>query len=95
MHKAVRNQYVKAEGRKIRYRASAKAYFIPNAILHIVFAIIVLGEIVAAFGTPLRIWMSRIYTMYYCLLCVALAELGITTHSENRKYYKNLNRKGR
>lgn len=95
MHKAVRDKYVKVERRKVHYHASAKAYYITNIVLHIAFAMIIIGEITAAFWTPFKIWMTKIYTVYYCLLCFALAELGVITHSENCKYYKNLNKRSR
>lgn len=93
LHRAVRDQYVKIERRKVRFRASARAYFVTNIALHIALALVLLCEIAALFWPPLKGWRMEIYTAYYCLLGVAIAELGIITRSEDRRYYKKLNGK--
>ena len=93
LHRAVRDQYVKIERRRVRFRASARAYFVTNIALHIALALVLLCEIAAQFWPPPKGRRTEIYTAYYCLLGLAIAELGMITHSENREYYRRLNRK--
>lgn len=93
LHRAVRDRYVKIERRRVRFRASARAYFVTNIALHIAFAPVLLSEIAAQLWPPLKGLRTEIYTAYCCLLGLAIAELGMITHSENREYYRRLNRK--
>lgn len=93
MHKEIRDRYVKVEKRIVHFHTSAMVYFIINAVLHIAFALIVLSEIITLFWMPLKDWMIEMYTIYYGLLCLAFVVLGGISQSENRTFYKNLNRK--